>query len=92
MVARGDMTIEDGYAIARGGDIERIMKHVPEHGKVRCDVCGQDSDVALVQTIRVCMECGSQFDHIRSEREAQIKRELEQTKRLKRERQRRLTD
>lgn len=92
MVARGDMTIEDGYAIARGGDVARIMKHAPERGKVRCDVCGRDSDVGLVQSVRVCFECGSDLDRIRSKREAQIKRELERARRLKRRGQKRLVD
>jgi len=92
MVARGDMTIEVGYEIARGGDIARIMAHVPERGKLRCDVCGRESDIGLTQTLRVCSECNADLESIRLKREARIKRDMERASRLRSERQRRLAD
>jgi ParB/RepB/Spo0J family partition protein len=75
MLARGDLSVEEGYALARGLRYERVAKHVDgRKSTASCDVCGKDYAPTEVSLLSVCYRCRHAYAQLRLEREKRLDR------------------
>jgi ParB/RepB/Spo0J family partition protein len=89
-VSRGDITIEDSYAIVSGE--RHVLEHIDERRQVHCEVCGRPFDALEVHSKRICFECERGYRGYRVQVEKRYEEDMKRAEERLRKKQKELIE